>query len=252
MQALFSEPVWVYTVVFLAGMLAYVISTLSGGGGSLLLVPVISFFIGAKATAPVVNLGNLIGEPVRLFLFWKNIEWRLVKYYLPSAVAGALSGAWVFSSIKLEWLQLIVGLFLISTIFQYRFGKKERSFKMKLSWFIPVGFFVTFFSTLIGATGPVLNPFYLNYGIEKERMIATKTVNSFFVGLVQISSYTALGNLKGELWIYGIVLGIGASLGNWIGKKFLKKISGKQFRIIVIIVMVGSGIALIAKQVNKL
>src|SRR5688572_13208493 len=101
MHDLLSAPVWVYTIVFLAGLLAYVISTLSGGGGSLLLVPVISFFIGAKATAPVVNLGNLIGEPVRLVLFWKNIEWRLVKYYLPSAIAGALLGAWVFSSIKL-------------------------------------------------------------------------------------------------------------------------------------------------------
>lgn len=252
MQEIFSEPVWVYIVVFSAGLLAYVISTLSGGGGSLLLVPVINFFIGAKATAPVINLGNLIGEPVRIVLFWKNIQWRIVKYYLPSAIAGAVLGAWIFSNIKLEWLQIIVGLFLLSTIFQYRFGKKERSFTMKLRWFIPAGFFVGLLSTLIGAVGPVLNPFYLNYGLEKEKMIATKTINSFFVGLVQISSYTALGNLKGELWVYGIVLGIGASVGNWIGKTYLKKISSKLFRIFVIVVMVGSGMILIVKQAGKL
>src|SRR5687767_13721856 len=127
MQELFGDPVWVYIVIFLSGFLAYVISTLSGGGGSLLLVPVINFLVGTKATAPVVNLGNLIGEPVRIILFWKNIQWRIVKYYLPSAIAGTILSAWIFSSLKLEWLQIVVGLFLISTIFQYRFGKKERS-----------------------------------------------------------------------------------------------------------------------------
>lgn len=156
--------------------------------------------LGAKAAAPVINLGNLLGEPVRIILFWKNIQWRIVKYYLPSAIAGTVLGAWIFANLKIEWLQIIVGLFLISTIFQYRFGKKEKSFGMKLQWFITIGFFVDLFSTLVGATGPVLNPFYLNYGLEKEKMIATKTINSFLTGLVQISSYAALGSLTNKLW----------------------------------------------------
>jgi uncharacterized membrane protein YfcA len=97
---------------------------------------------------------------------------------LPSATAGTVLGAVIFSNIKLEWLQIIVGLFLISTIFQYRFGKKERSLEMKLIWFIPLGFIVELLTTIIGAVGPVLNPFCLNYGLQKEKMIATKTMNS--------------------------------------------------------------------------
>lgn len=249
MQQLLDEPYWVYAVIFFAGLVAYVISTLSGGGGSLLLVPVISFFIGGKTTAPVLGLGNLMGEPIRLFLFWKYIEWRVVKYYLPAAIAGAAVGALIFANIKLEWLQIIVGLFLISTIFQYRFGKKERSFKMKLGWFIPLGFVVALFSSVVGATGPVLNSFYLNIGLEKEKMIATKTFKAFFAGLVQVSSYTALGTLKGNLWTYGIILGLGASAGNWIGKTCLKKLSGTLFRKLVIGVMAISGVIMIIKQI---
>lgn len=248
MNELFSSDPVIYITIFLAGTIAYIISTLSGGGGSLLLVPVISFLIGGKATAPVINLGNLIGEPIRIALFWKYIDWKITRYYLPPAIAGTVLSAWIFSNIKLEWLQIAVGLFLISTIFQYRFGKKERSFKMRPAGFIPLGFGIGFFSTLIGAVGPVLNPFYLNYGLEKERMIATKTVNSFFVGLVQISSYTILGSLYGKLWMYGIVLGIGASVGNWLGKTFLKRITGKTFRIFVLVIMVISGTILIVKQ----
>jgi uncharacterized membrane protein YfcA len=83
-------------------------------------------------------------------------------------------------------------------------------------------------------------------------MIATKTMNSFFVGLVQISSYTALGSLHGRLWFYGIALGLGASAGTWIGKTFLKKVSGNTFRIFVIIVMAISGLLMILKQLYKI
>jgi uncharacterized membrane protein YfcA len=247
-----SADYFIYVIIFFAGAIAYIISTLSGGGGSLLLVPIINFLIGAKATAPVINFGNLVGQPVRIILFWKYINWKITLYYVPPAIAGAILSAWIFSSLKLEWLQIFVGLFLISSIFQYRFGKKKRSFKMGLKGFVPLGFFVAFFSTLIGATGPVLNPFYLNYGLEKEPMIATKTMNSFFVGLVQISSYTALGSLHGRLWFYGIALGLGASAGNWIGKTFLKKVSGNTFRIFVIIVMAISGLLMILKQLYKI
>ncbi|PPL00179.1 hypothetical protein SAMN05444682_10956 [Parapedobacter indicus] len=235
----------VYGILFAAGAVSYMISTLSGGGGSLLLVPILNFLIGGRATAPVVNLGNLIGEPVRLIMFWKHINWKISKYYVIPAVCGTLLSAWLFSTVRLEWLRLIVGLFLISTVFQYRFGKIKRSFPMTSKWFGPLGFVIGFFSTLIGAVGPVLNPFYLNYGIEKEPMIATKTANSFMVGLVQISSYTALGNLHGKLWVYGFVLGAGASVGNWVGKAYLKKINGTFFRKLVIAVMVISGIILI-------
>jgi len=81
-------------------------------------------------------------------------------------------------------------------------------------------------------------------------MIATKTANSFIVGLVQISSYTALGSLQGKLWTYGIVLGLSASLGNWIGKLYLKKISNTFFRKLVIAVMSISGIVMIIKSIN--
>jgi uncharacterized protein len=246
-----QNPLVVYILLFFAGLFAYIISTLSGGGGSLLLIPVINFLIGTRATAPLINLGNLIGEPVRLILFWKYIRWNIIKFYLPSAIAGTILGAWLFTNINLEWLQIIIGIFLISTIFQYRFGKKKTSFNMKIFWFIPTGFLVEFFSSLVGATGPVLNPFYLNYGLDKEQLIATKTFNSFVIGMVQIISYSTFGSLHGNLWFMGIVLGTGAAAGNWIGKKFLSKISNETFRKSVIAIMVLSGIIMIIKYLIK-
>lgn len=250
-NSLLAATDWgVVGLLLFLGIAAFILSTISGGGGALVLVPVLNWMIGVGNTAPVLNLGTFLGRPSRLVIFWKNINWKVCAYYAPFAILGAWLGAWFFSNFRLEWLQIIVGLFLISTFFQYRFGKKERSFEMKLWYFMPLGLVVSVLGTIIGALGPVLNPFYLNVGLDKEDLIATKTANSFLMGISQIGSYTFFGLLHGQLWIYGIVLGIGATIGNIIGKKFLSKMKSSTFRKLLIALMVISGILLIYGQIK--
>jgi uncharacterized membrane protein YfcA len=238
----------IYIWLAFAAFIAFVISTVAGGGGSLILIPIATLLIGAEAVAPVVSLGTMVQRPVRLVLFWKSINWNVVKYYVPSAVVGSFLGAYLFSTASAEWLQIILGIFLISTIFQYRFGEKERSFPVKTWFFLPLGFAVSFFSGLIGATGPVLNPFYINAGIDKQAMIGTKTANSFLVGLVKLGTYSFFGALAGQMWWYGLMIGAAAGIASYVGKRILSEISSKTFRQFVIILMVVSGAIMIWDQ----
>ena len=249
MEALFTEPWWIYAAVFFAGMGAYIISVISGGGGSLLLIPAINFMFGPKVVAPIINLGDLIGRPSRLIIFWKHIRWDVVKWYAPAAVTGVLLAGWLFTKVDASWFQVIIGVFLVSTVFQYRFGKKERTFEMRKWYWLPLGVGVATISTIVGALGPVLNPFYLNAGILKEEMIATKTANSFFMGVVQIGTYSFLGALYGDLWFLGIVLGLGATAGNLVGKKLLGNMT---FRKYVLAIMAISGAYMILSKTGLL
>ncbi|MEO1437421.1 MAG: sulfite exporter TauE/SafE family protein, partial [Bacteroidota bacterium] len=205
--------VYLWILLFFLGLSAFILSTISGGGGALILIPIAHFLFPANQVAPLLNLGTFLGRPGRLILFWKHIHWKLVAYYAPAGILGAWLAARLFSELRIEWLQLLIGLFLISTVFQFRFGKRKRSFPMHLIFFIPLGLMVSILSTIVGGLGPILNPFYLNIGLDKEALIATKTANSFLVGIAQISSYTFFGLLTPQLWIYGIILGLGATLG---------------------------------------
>jgi len=253
MSELFSNiDILLLFFLFLAGLISFSISTISGGGGALMLIPLLNFIIGTTKTAPVINLGAFISRPSRIIIFWKHIVWKVFWYYVPSAMLGAVFAAWFFSEIKIAWLQIIVALFLISTFFQYRFGKKDRSFPVQLWHFIPLGFIVSIIGTFTGGMGPILNPFYLNSGITKESLVGTKAANSFFLGIAQISSYSFFGLLSLELWIYGITLGIGATIGNLIGKRLLTKMSSLTFRRLVIFIMVISGILLLIKSISSL
>jgi len=235
-------------LIALAGFFAWLISTLAGGGGALIMVPVLSFLVGAQAVAPVVTLGTMIGGPSRIYLFWEEINWSIVKWYLPGAIIGAFFGAYVFATLQAEWLQIVLGLFLVSTLFQYRFGREESAFDVRLWYFFPAGLVVSFLSGIAGGAGPVLNPFYLNYGAVKGEMIGTKSASSFVMHLVKISTYTAFGALTWEFVLFGVALGIAATVASWVGKRALAEMKVKWFRQIVIAMMVISGLLMLWEQ----
>jgi uncharacterized protein len=231
-----------------SGFVAWIVSTIGGGGGALLLVPLVGFIAGTRAVAPVTTLATLMAGGGRAFVFWKDIDWSVAKWGLPGALLGGFLGAALFSRAPAEWLQIFVGLFLISTIFQYRFGRKERTFAVAKWWFLPAEFVTGFLDGLIGAVGPVMNTLYLNAGITKERMVGTKTAVSLPTHLVKIGTYTTLGAMAGQLWLFGLAAGAGALASNWLAKRLIKDMPEFKFRAIVVGFMAVSGIVMMWQQ----
>ncbi|RVK31677.1 sulfite exporter TauE/SafE family protein [Sinorhizobium meliloti] len=217
-----------YLLLAASGFIAWIVSTIGGGGGAMLLVPLIGFIAGAQAVAPVVAVATLIAGGGRILIFFGDIEWRVAAWGLPGAALGGVLGAAAFSNTSAEWLQIVVGLFLISTIFQYGFGRRERTFAV--------------------ATWPILNTLYLNAGITKEKMVGTKTAISLPMHLAKLGTYTALGALTGKLLLFGIAAGLGALLSNWLAKRVLTNMSELNFRAIVVGFMALSGAVMIWEQ----
>jgi uncharacterized membrane protein YfcA len=237
-----------YLLLAASGFVAWIVSTIGGGGGAMLLVPLIGFIAGARAVAPVAAIATLIAGSGRLVLFRKGIEWGVVAWALPGALVGAVLGAVVFAHTSAEWLQIVVGLFLVSTVFQYRFGASRRTFAVSRWWFFPAQLLVGFLSGLIGAMGPVLNTLYLNAGITKARMVGTKTAVSLPMHLAKIGTYTASGALTGKLLMFGVAAGAGALASNWLARRILARMSERNFRGIIVGFMAVSGLVMIWQQ----
>ncbi len=234
-------------LLFSAGFVAFAFSTLAGGGGAMIMLPVVQFLFGGKVAVPLVQLGNFLGRPSRVFLFWSDIDWQVVRWYFPFAFVGGITGALFFSYLDAELLPLILGLFLIVVCVYSFLKKQQRTFIMTLRGFSVLGFLVANLSTVLGATGPVLNPFYLNYGMKKEALVATKAVNSFLLALVQLPAYYFFGELESDLWFPGLCLGLGAAGGNLLGKSLLGKMSEDLFRIVFIGMMGVFGLVMVVK-----
>jgi uncharacterized protein len=236
-----------------AGIVA-IFSTLSGGGASLLLMPLIAYTVGVKSVAPIMTLGIGLSSSSRVFYFWKEIDWNLFRWLFPSTIFGAILGARLFAELSSDYLQILIGLLLVSTALQL-FTKKEKEdtikrFKIKAWHFAPVGFVISFLSGLIGGVGPLMNSMYLSYGMKKESLIGTRSSNAVLLHLMKILSYTYFGFVNSDVLKYGLIVGGSAIVCNYIGKQILGKISEDTFRSIVVSTMIISGILMLWRHRN--
>ena len=245
-----------------ASFFAWIVSTLAGGGSPFILIPLVNLLMGAAAVPPVITIGMFFGNAHRVFLFWREIDWMLTAWYAPGAIAGAILGAYTFTQIHLDWLQLVIGVFLIVSAFLFEIEKKPEKLDQKLdqkldeklaealipeevkpkfqlkAWYImPAGFLKAYVSGLVGTTGPVLNPFYLRYGLVKEKMIATKATHMTIIHLVKIITYGAFAAMSKEQIVAGLAIGLAAIPANLVGKYILSRMSPDQFREIVLAFM---------------
>ena len=227
--------------LFTAGFFSWAISTMSAGGGSLLFMAAISPLLRGHALAPVVTVTSLIAGPTRMILFWDSVAWQVVRWYLPGATVGAVLGSWVLAHVSGKAIQVSVGIFLLSTLWQYRLGTRERSFRMRLPWFVPVSFISAAISATLGASGLLANPFYLNYGLTKERMLATRAVNSLAIQLIKIGAYLMFGLMNWDLVRHGAAAGAGAATAIWVSRPWLRKLDQGHFRTMTVAVMVLAG-----------
>lgn len=228
-------------VLFLAGFASWTISTFSAGGGSILLVAATTTVLRGHAIAPVVTCASAIASPARIILFRSHIDWVIVRWYLPGAIVGATVGGWTFAHVSGRLIQLCVGLFLISSLWQFRLGERSQWFRMRLLWFVPVSFVSGLTSAIVGASGLLSNPFYLNYGLAKERMLATRAVNSIAIQLVKIVAYVAFGVLNWDLVGHGIAAGAGGAVAIWFTRPWLRRLNPTHFRRFAVSVMALAG-----------
>jgi uncharacterized membrane protein YfcA len=235
-------------LLVLVSSIAWFISSLVGGGSPFIIIPLVSSFLEVPAIPPVITIGMLLGNSQRAFIFWQDIDWWLTWWYLPGAIIGAILGAFVFTQTEVQWLQVLIGLFLVSSVPIYSFQGQEQSCKVHGWFFLPAGFVYAFLSGLIGSMGPILNPFYLNYGLVKEKMIATKSVHVLIVHVAKLVTYAAFGVVTLPYVGYGLVIGIAAVPGNWLGQIALRKISDAQFRQLVFALVSISGFLILWEQ----
>ncbi len=241
------------SLIFLLSAVSFVawfFSILVGGGSTLILIPVVTLLLGAQSVAPVLTIGGVISNGQRGALLWRHIDWSLTLWQIPGVIAGSVLGAYAFTRVQAEGLQLFIAIALLYMVIHSLLSHRINlpSLNLKAWHFLPLGFLNAVASGLIGSTGPILNPAYLSYGLEKERMIATRAACLSITHTVKILTYGALGVLSPTLVGYGLIVGCAALPANWLGRKVLEKMSAEQFQVAVVSFIGLSGVWMLWQQ----
>ncbi|MCM1984781.1 sulfite exporter TauE/SafE family protein [Lyngbya confervoides] len=238
------------TVLLLASVsfVSWFVSLLAGGGSPLLLIPLVSFLLGLQAVAPVITVGLLIGHLQRIYLFQEEINWESTYWYMPGAIAGAGIGAYVLKQIHWDGLQIILGLVLVGMALYHWWGRLQPSWAVQAWLFLPMALVNGVGSSLIGSTGPLTNPVYLQFGLQKEEFLATKSLHTSVLHLAKILSYLLLGLLQPDYFYYGMVIGVASFPANWLAKKVLAQMSAEHFTRAVFVLMAVTGVWMVWDQ----
>ncbi|WP_407480562.1 sulfite exporter TauE/SafE family protein [Elizabethkingia meningoseptica] len=234
-----------YLIVFVCSFLAFGISAICGGGAGLMLIPILNRFLPVVQVPAALSIGTASSSVSRIAVFYRDINWKVVRYFLPAALPAAWLGSWMLSYINPIWIELLMSVFLISNLPQV-FKNKKKDYETEKglkSWtLLIIGLFAGFISGITGAVGLLFNRFYLKFGMTNQQIVATRAANEVVLHIVKLIMYIYFGLFTLTVLKVGAVVALAAILSSVVMKKILPKISVKWFHQVGFSAMVISGV----------
>lgn len=245
----------IYLNIFLVAFIAFALSMICGGGAGLLLIPVLGYALPAAQVPAALSVGTSVSSVTKLYLFFGQINWNIVRHFLPSALVGVLIGAWLLSYLAPMYIELCMALFLVSNL-PLVFKKQSAPSNAKASHsnhFLKfVGLLAGFISALTGAVGVLFNGVYLRYGLSKEEIVATRAANEICLHIAKLCLYASFGLFTREALYIGLLVAVAAVAATYSMKYVLPKISISIFSKIGYGAMVLSGVILLNSAVIRI
>jgi hypothetical protein len=240
--------------IFFTSFLAFSLSAICGGGAGLILIPILGRFLPLTQVPAALSIGTASSSISRIIAFYPKIRWDVVKWFVPAALPAVWLGAWLLSYVNPIYLQLLMGLFLVSNLpMVFKKEKEDKSLPLLSSWFLLlIGFLSGFVSGLTGAVGLLFNSFYLRYGMTKEEIVATRAANEVLLHILKLFLYASFGLVTGNVISLGIAVAVAAIASSFFMKWILPRLSESIFKKLGYSAMVLSGFIMLGESGNRI
>ena len=216
-----------------------IISGIIGMGGGMILMALLSLLLPVKAAMILHGVAQASSNGFRAFIHRPNIKFKVfIPYFL-----GSLLLIFIFRTIEFIPNKVLI-YFLLGAFPFISFIPKVAGYFSITKKFRPFlcGVLVSGAQLTAGASGGILDIFFINSPLTRYEIIATKAFTQTFGHLFKLVYFYSLIDYSRDLvilnfYIYPIVILIGF-VGNLLGKLVLDKLSEKNFR------MIGKGVVL--------
>lgn len=212
---------------FLAGLL--------GIGGGMLLVPFLTYILGAQQVAPDLAVKMAIATSMATIMFTSissvrahhkrgAVRWDLVRGLAPGILIGGLvAGAGIFALLKGSWLALFFAAFVGFSAFQMLMDKKPKPSRQMpgITGQVGAGAGIGLLSGMVGAGGGFVSvPFMTWCNVPMHNAVATSAALGFPIALANTLGYLvggwnlppALPGAVGYLFLPALAVIAGASV----------------------------------------
>ncbi len=232
----------------LLALAAEILGTVGGFGSSLFFVPIAAYFLDFHSVLGITALFHVSSNLTKIAFFRKGFDKKLVISIGVPAILFVIVGAFLSKFIETIVLEISLGLFLIVVSLVFLIFKKL-AVKPTLCNSIVGGTFSGFIAGLLGTGGAIRGITLAAYSLRMEVFIATSAI----IDLGIDSSRSVVYYLNGyvhthDLYLVPILLVV-SIVGTFIGKKILTRISENQFKSIVLVLVLITGIVTLTKVV---
>lgn len=218
-----------FIAVILLAVLSGVISGVVGTGSSILLIPALTYVFGAKEAVPIMALASVMGNLSRIYLWRHSIRFKPLFYYLLPSIPAVILGANTLWIMPEKWLNIGMGIFFILMIPVIHLLRKHQ-IKMKTYQVLIAGAVIGYLTGIVFSTGPLTIPIFSAYGLTLGALLATEAAASFVIYLTKALTFSQLGAVNSFIFISGVLVGCGLTVGNYFGKKLVLKLTPKLFQ----------------------
>lgn len=215
-----------------------------------LAVPLFAFLFGAKYSTGIVLILLCIADLIAVIYYRKEFLWSEIKKLLPASLFGLIVGLFVGNYINDKVFKLLIGICIIVgvgiMIWLDRTSQQKQEKLTKNRWYSPFFGFILGFSTMIGnAAGPALSVYMLSKRLDKISFAAT---SAWFIMILNFTKIPLQVFVWHNLTWSGFYLNLLAIpfilLGGFIGIKIVKMLPERDFRVLIIALVVISAILL--------
>ncbi|WP_218571796.1 sulfite exporter TauE/SafE family protein [Pseudomonas sp. C27(2019)] len=219
-------PVWAAIVLIVTACLTSAITAALGIGGGVLLLAVLSMLLPAAAVIPLHGLVQLGSNANRAAFTVKHIRWRVLYWFAPGVVLGALLASVLLIELPPSLLQLSIAGFILLLCWGPAIPKIVTG---------PVGTFfaaiaTTFLSHFVGATGPLVASFIKQQQQgQRQATVATFAAVMTLQHAPKVLVYSAAGFVFQEWLGLALAMIVAGVLGTKLGLNVLQKTSDQRF-----------------------
>jgi len=234
------------TLLLLAAALpAAVAGGALGFGTGLVMLPLVVWVVGVRASVPVLTIALIVGNASRAWWSRDELDWRVIGAYLDGALPLAVFGSVLYTTAP-EWLSRLMGLVLFSIVPLRRWLERGPR-KMQLRHFPVLGAANGLLSALVAATGPINMPFFLGYGLRRGAYVGTDAACAGAVHLVKTLVYGRYALVTSETSALGLAIGAVMFVGAFIGRRILDRMNDRTFVVALEVLVTGLGVVFLIR-----
>ncbi|MEN8182493.1 MAG: sulfite exporter TauE/SafE family protein [Myxococcota bacterium] len=214
-----------------AALATSILSAIIGMAGGIVLLSVMLLFLEPLVAIPLHGVVQLVSNSSRAWIQRRHLQpgivWRYTIFLLPLGFAGL-----AFSrSLSPEVVRAGIGVFVLLATWRPSWlllgTHPERTHPTRR--FVWLGAGVGFLNTTVGATGPLIAPFFLDIGLTRQALVGTKAGCQSLGHVAKLVVFGVVGFAYGEYLLLLALLSALVVVGTWIGSRILDRVSERTF-----------------------